>query len=440
MRNRPCVFDDQGIFMLETFDPVAQRHARRNFNLGLINGALYILFDTLTSSSLVLPLFVSQLTSSRLLIGLVQPIVQSGWFLPQFVMSRYVQRRPHKQFFYHIGVAIRILAWASLVLAILTLGNNPPVLLAVFFVLLTVFNLSAGIGGLSFMDIVAKTVPPRRRGQYFGGRNLFGGLLAFGAGFGVKAILDETGRFPFPSNYGLLFGIAWVFLSISLISFSLVIEPAGTANEDKVTLREQMIRAWQLPRRDPDFRRFLFMRLSLIAAEMATPFYIVYAEQGLRLPPGTVGIYLSAASAAGILSNIAWSQMSDRRGNKLLMQLNIGIGVMAPVLALLTPILLAVLPAGVVANGFILVFIIYGAYIAGTNIGNMNLILEIAPAAERPLYLGTSNTLLGLMWFITGLGGVVAEYAGLQVLFALAAILYGVGFVQTLSMHDPRHP
>ncbi len=424
--------------MLDALDPIAQRHARRNFDLGVVNGALYILFDTVTSSALVLPLFVSQLTQSRLLIGLVQPVVQSGWFLPQFVMSRYVERLPRKQVFYHIGVAIRVACWALLVLAIFGLRDNPTALLAGFFILLAVFHLSAGIGGLSFMDIVAKTVPPRRRGQFFGARNLFGGILGFGAGFGVKAILDETGRFPFPSNFGLLFGVAWIFLVISLGSFSLVVEPAGPVNEDKLSLREQLARAWRLPRRDPDYRRFLFMRMSLIAAEMATPFYIVYAEQGLRLPASTVGIYLSVASAAGILSNIAWSRISDRQSNKLLMQRSIMLGALAPLLALLAPTLQTVLPAGVVANGFVLVFVVLGAYVAGTNIGNMNLILEIAPPAERPLYLGMSNTLLGMMWFTTGLGGVVAEWAGFQVLFALALACFGVGFVQTLSMRDPR--
>lgn len=424
--------------MDDMLDPVAQRHARRNFNLGVVNGALYTVFETITSGSMVLPLFVSQLTQSPLLIGLVQPIVQSGWFLPQFLLSSYVQRRPRKQIFYHIGVVTRVGVWALIVLAIFGLGNNPPLLLAVFLVLLVMFSLSSGIGGLSFMDIVAKTVPPRRRGQYFGARNLFGGILAFGAGFAVKAILGETERFPFPSNFGILFGLAWILMSIALISFSLVIEPDGPASEEKVSLREQLARAWQLPRRDPDYRRFLFMRMSLIAAEMATPFYIIYAEQGLNLPPSIVGIYLSVSSAAGILSNVAWSRISDRRSNKLLMQLCIAVGAAAPLLALLAPTLLLVLPAGVVANGFVLVFIAFGAYVAGANIGNMNLILEIAPPAERPLYLGLSNTLLGIMWFLTGLGGVVAEFAGLQVLFALALACFGVGFLQTVPLRDPR--
>jgi hypothetical protein len=51
--------------------------------------------------------------------------------------------------------------------------------------------------------VVAKVIPPRRRGSFFGTRQLFGGLLTFAiVGPLVRWLLGEAGPLPFPYNYG----------------------------------------------------------------------------------------------------------------------------------------------------------------------------------------------------------------------------------------------
>jgi hypothetical protein len=74
----------------------AQRHLRRNFSFGVLNGVFFSLFGALLDPSLVLSWFVSQLTTSNFLIGLIMPIQNGGWFLPQLVMSGCLQSRREK--------------------------------------------------------------------------------------------------------------------------------------------------------------------------------------------------------------------------------------------------------------------------------------------------------------------------------------------------------
>lgn len=76
--------------MAHTINATAQRHLRRNFSLGVLNGAFFNLFSALLDPSLVLSWFVSQLTTSNFLIGLIMPIQNGGWFLPQLVVSGYL--------------------------------------------------------------------------------------------------------------------------------------------------------------------------------------------------------------------------------------------------------------------------------------------------------------------------------------------------------------
>lgn len=83
--------------MASTFSTTARRHLRRNFSLGLVNGALFNLSASLLDPSLVLTWLASQLTSSNFLIGLVMPMNQGGWFLPQLLISGYLQGRKRKR-------------------------------------------------------------------------------------------------------------------------------------------------------------------------------------------------------------------------------------------------------------------------------------------------------------------------------------------------------
>jgi len=423
----------------DTIHQVARQHLRRNFALGVLNGALFRLSDALISPSLVLPLFVSQLTDAHFLIGLIQPIMQGGWFFPQLVISRYVQHRPRKKGFYTAAAGVRLVSWGLLTLAVFTLGKRAPgSLLAIFFILLTVFSLGAGVAGLPFMDIVGKAIPARRRGLFFGCRNFLGGSLAFVTGFLVKQILDEEEGFPFPINFGLLFAIAFVLFGLAFFLFAQMVEPAEPVRQQEVHLFQQFSRALELVRRDLNYRRFLILRWALSAAEMAAPFYIVYAQRVLGVPTGMVGIYLSAMSLMGVASNLLWGRLSDRRGNKLVLQASTFIGLLVPLAALTAPALQTILPQEVIRHALAVPFVLLGVSSGGTRIGSANFLLDIAPAGDRPLYLGFAYTLLGIVLFLSAASGVIVDLAGFPLLFSIALGFFALALVLSLNLRDPR--
>jgi hypothetical protein len=75
---------------------MARKHLRRNFILGVLNGAEWQLSEVLIDASLVLTWFVSLLTNSNFIIGLIGPIRNGGWFLPQLLVSGYLLRQKRK--------------------------------------------------------------------------------------------------------------------------------------------------------------------------------------------------------------------------------------------------------------------------------------------------------------------------------------------------------
>ena len=309
-------------------DVIPEHEVRRSFALGVFNGTAFRFAETLIDPPLILTWFVSQLTSSNLLIGLVAPVGYAGWFLPQIFVSARVQRMERKMPSYAMAAVIRTIAWLLLAAAV-WLVDDPRFLLAGFFALYAIARLSAGLAGLTFFDVVAKTIPARRRGSFFAWRQLLGGLLGLGGGWIVKTILYHP-ALPFPRGHAVLFLLYCAVMAPALAAFALIREPPGPVVAEPVTLREQLRRAGRLCRADRVYRRYIAARLSLAMANIALPFYGIYAKNVLGAPEGMVGIYVVARVGALLLSNLLWGRLSDERGNRLVMRLvSLGSGLAA---------------------------------------------------------------------------------------------------------------
>ncbi|HEU5099284.1 MAG TPA: hypothetical protein VFU22_09710, partial [Roseiflexaceae bacterium] len=153
---------------------------RRNYRLGVINGVLFALGDSLSSAGLVLALLVRQLGGSLALVGLLPALQIGGFLLPQLLVGGRLQAMPYKLPLYRRAAVARLSAFGAMLLAIFAAGNLPPNT-SLWLIILgyCIFNFGGGTSTLAFQDVVAKVIPPRRRGSFFGTRQLFGGLLTF---------------------------------------------------------------------------------------------------------------------------------------------------------------------------------------------------------------------------------------------------------------------
>jgi MFS family permease len=198
-------------------------------------------------------------------------------------------------------------------------------------------------------------------------------------------------------------------------------------------------RAWHLPRRDRNFGYFLATRVALMAAQMATPFLAVYSARELGAGAEMVSVYLAANTAAALASNLVWSRISDRRGNRAVLRFASGMGLVMALLAWLTgPIGRTLGLATATAWLFSAVFALVGVFQSGIGLGGMSLLLEIAPAAERGLYIGLANTVLGITLMSTSIGGILVDWLGYRGLFLLAAGCYAIGLWAATLLREPR--
>lgn len=417
---------------------VSEREVRRSFVLGVLNGAAFGFVEALVDPPVVLTWFVSQLTASNLLIGLVAPMGNAGWFLPQIFVSARIQRMQRKMPSYASAAFIRTAVWLILATAV-WLVDDLILLLIGFFGLYAVARVASGLGGLAFFDVVAKTIPARRRGAFFAWRQFLGGLLGLGGGWIVKTVLNHP-SLSFPDGHAFLFLLYCVGMAFGMLAFALVREPRGVAVAEPVTVGEQLRRSGSLLRTDRVYRRYMAARLTLALAGIALPFYGIYAKRVLGAPDGLAGIYVSARVAATLLFNLPWGRLSDRRGNQLVMRLaSLGSGATALLALALVGLIGLLRPHGYWLPYLALpLFFLDGAVRPAQALVGSNFLLELAPEAERSLYLGLSNTLVGVVVLISGLGGLLVDAFGFAGLFVVAVGLSVAACVFAAGLPEPR--
>jgi MFS family permease len=371
-------------------DTTAERdqHLRRNFLLTLGEIIAFGIGAAFFDSGTVLIAFVATLTASTALLGLVPTISQMGMGLPQLVAARFLARRPRKVPFLIAASLFRNIPVFVLAAAAWT-RPAPTVMLAVFFVCYALFSLGVGLESVAWIDIFATITPAARRGQVSAIGRTAGNICSLAAGFVVARILTTEGQFP--RNYALLFLAAAVMLTIAFATFAFVHEPT-VAHEasadprgapDDRSILAQGRRIW---REDGEFRRLVWARILYIAHFVAIPFYLKFARDVVGVGDGAVGTYVSASMFGQLLAAGLWGWLSARVGNRVVVQCSLLLAALLPLYVLLTPQLP---PAA-----FILVYVASGAVLTGEFIGWMNLLLGIAPAAQRPLYISLQGTLL----------------------------------------------
>jgi hypothetical protein len=405
---------------------------QRDFGLGVVNGVLFAGVDTLLDPSLVLVTLVGLWTGSPLVLGLVAPLAQAGWYLPQLWVSGWLQNKPTSLSIYRAMAVVRTLCLMSL--AVMTVAvQDIGLKLLLFFLLLMANQLAAGFSGLSFMNVVAKVVPAGQRGLFFAWRLMLGGLLAVGMSVWVKHLMGPASSVDFPANFALMFVVAAVLGAVGMGAFAAVREPATEHLTPRASMRTQLGRATGFLRTDANFRRFMGLRLALVAASMGTPFFAVYAMRELHVSPSAVGTFLAANVAASLVAYVVWGQVSTRAGNRVVMRWGTTLGIIVLALVLLARPLSGLLGAPLL---FTLLFVLVGVRDASINVASGPLLLDVAPVAWRPLYVGFSNTVVGVAVLLTTASGLVVATAGFQVLFVISLVSYVIATWQVSQYRE----
>ena len=401
-------------------DKELRRNLRYNVTVNLMDGAYFGLATGFGSLGMIITLFVSKLTNSAILIGLVPAIHAVSWQLPQLFTAGWVSRqRRFKPMVLWLTVHERVPFLGLALIAWLMPGIGRTAALALTFLLLLWQGLGAGFTANGWQSFIAKIIPPESRGSFFGAQaalaNIYMSMGAVAAGY----LLYRVGPF---NNFALCFLITAFFLVFSWIALYLTREPVDHEKIIPPQTHSFIKESMAILRRDRNFDWFLTARILAQFATMGFSFYIVYALRHFNMDVITAGYLTAALTISQTIANLVMGWLGDRFGHRLMLVIGALCISFSALLAWKAPSL----------SWFYLIFILEGlANVAIWTIG-MAITVEFGTEAERPIYIGLSNTLAAPITILAPIfGGWLADTAGFGVTFITSAI---GGLVTTLVL------
>jgi MFS family permease len=260
-------------------ETILQQEVEANFpwNFGAnVWDILFIMFGmNLVSRATVMPVLVSQLTSSKMVIGLIPAVYGLSYYLPQLLTASYAEGlRRKKPFLMLVGGVGERFPYLVIGVVVWWLAEPAPVVaLAAFFLLLGTSAASNGIATPAWFDMIGKVIPARRRGLYSGLGHSLGALLGIVGAMFTGRILAG---WPYPRNFGLCFILAFVAMIISWLGLALTREPDSLVVKPRAKLSRYLRQLPGVVRRDRNYGRFLLVRSVANLGGMAGGFFMVF--------------------------------------------------------------------------------------------------------------------------------------------------------------------
>lgn len=366
--------------------------------------------DAVVDAKAVLPFLLAAGGAPAILTGLLVPIRESGSLLPQAALAPMIQRVERRRLAWAAGsvgqaVAVLCMALAAGLARGWTLGLG-------IVGALVLFALSRSVASIAFKDVMGRAVPAGRRGRVTGQATSAAGAVSLTLGIALRLLgdRDATGVFVV-----LLVAAAAAWIVAALVFTTIEEVPESDAASENVTARP-----WTLLRRDARFRRFVIARTLLLASALSPPYLVALAVDETSSTLGALGPFVIASGVAALLGGRLWGPASDRSSRKV-MAAAAGLAAM-----LLTTFLLLRLHEGLrttlplyVASHFLL-----NVIHAGARVGRSTYVVDFAEGDLRTVYVGASNTAMGVLLLVVGAG--VGAVASMSTVAGLA-VLVGIG-------------
>ena len=389
----------------------SRKFLKYNVIISMADAAFFGIGWGFGSFGTVIPLFFAQMTTSAILIGLIPAIHAVGWQIPQLFTAGWVARmRKYKPAVMLMTIHERVpflgLALSAWMLPIFGVKIALP--LALF--MLVWQGLGAGFTANPWQSMIAKIIPPDSRGTFFGVQAAVANVLISFAAVGAGYLLDILDS---PLDFALCFLITSAMLGVSYFFISLTREPVDTEKIVPAENTHFWSGARSILRKDAGFRWFLVFRVVYQFATMGFAFYIIYGLRAFNMDALTAGYLTAALTVSQTIANVGMGWLADRLGHRSML-------IAGAVAVALSSFAAWAAPS---IGWLYLVFILSGlANVSYWTIG-MAMTVQYGTEAERPIYIGLSNTLIAPATILAPLlGGWIADMAGYQTTFMLSAI------------------
>lgn len=403
-----------------------------NFRVHVLDVSLYITGMHIASKEVIIPAFLKSLGAPTLLISLLPALSIIGLNFPKILGSFHVQGKARVKPLLMISGLFQRAPWLPVAFVLIGFGTGNNIAVMVLFVLLMLISyFVAGYANPAWSELIAKSIPQKRRGIFMASIISISSALAVAGGVYVKIVM-ESERITYPNNYALLFGSVGVILFISYFFFSLNNEPHL---EHEVTPelqpRQFISEIKTILKKDKEFRNYLFARILSHANIIGISLLMVFTLEHFNLNNDVTGNFTLVITISGVMASLVIGLFVDKFGHKF--------GLLVSNISYLLCIFIALC-----ANNLFLMYLSFmflAVNESSFKVSGNNIIFEFAKEGKRPMYVGITGLVVSpfiLLYSITG--GLVAGTgpSGFMAAFIISLIITTAGAILLSVTSGPR--
>lgn len=402
---------------------IQKKDLQVNISASLLDAVFYGAALGMASYTTIIPLFISTITTSSILIGLAGSLRTLFWQFPQlFIASRVQNAVQFKRLTSLFFIIERIPIAALGIFAFFVPRFDSRVALSIIFLLLIWNSLGAGLSANPWQNLMYSIFPPTNLSTFLGLIMAIQNVVSAGGAIFAGVILAQG---YYPSNYGCLFLLVFVALSMSFVFYSWTREtprqrvPVSSQSGSLFTSVRTILSG---------NRNFLLLLLGRTFCQFGLTgsyFYTVYMLNNLNSSLVMIGLTTSVFMISTAVANLVLGRLADRWSH-------IGVLSLGAVAISIGNIL-----AGFVVSPewFYLVQILSGIALVTNVTIIMATTLQLGTDTERPYYIGILATFVAPATLLAPiLGGWIADALGYRVMFIASALMGALGLIFFAAM------
>ncbi len=380
------------------------------------HGVFLALTKSMLDLNTVFPSLIDEMTHSKVIFGILYSVMLGVPLIFNIVFSHYLKTFKKKKKVLLFGIYLRSFSFLGMALFTIFYAIDRPMLTTgSFFVWIFLFSISAGFAGISYADIIAKTMKPIERNKLYATKQFIGSIAALFGGFLIKKIFSMP-SIVYPYQYGISLFIGAFGLFVASFGIITIKEPDSIIYAEKADKFIDFIKTIpSIIKKDAHFKNFIIIENLASFSIMILPFYIIFAKQVFDLDQSYIGTFLIVQITGTVFSNIIWGILATKRNAKTVVKVCIAIGAFLPILAIVLSFTSVYI--------YSIIFVLLGFIISGRRVGFEPYLLDIAPDDRRTEYLGIRGTMNLFVVILPIVGGLFIDVVGFYTTFTIVSFV-----------------
>lgn len=393
---------------------VQKIRSQLNYYCIMLEGLFNTLGADILGVSTIVPLFLSDFGAGTGLIGSLATLHSiAGATVPLLsggLIAAAASKRKISLTFNGISRGLILL-----IPVILLLGLPNEWIIVCFMGVMLVYFFCQPITGTAWNYLLGACVEPQNRGKLMGTLFAISGFITFGSSNIIK-LIRETGDFTPSQRYALIFGLAGVLLSISVLFF-IPLKEKNTGQEKKeAVMPKAYLRSLMGCFRNRDFRRLIVTNVFSQSSTLINAFIYVYAQNVLMLGTKEISNLLVIQTVGIVLGGFTTGRISSRFGTKRMLMAVECLGLGIPLLELIS--------GGVDAPFWLMAVAVFlMGFSRSGYMGYQTHLLEVVPP-EKSVYYIVSKSVAMLPLSLISMGvGLYMEHFSITPVFVIQMLL-----------------